>query len=282
MFHPHVPHLQGRLTDLVRLRPWPWILRQDDLWLHVGCAKGVTELGEVHPVPTWREKTGGFFMIFHAFSVIFANFANLKFTSRWQVMESPGFHSNGWDVTPIWIDQVLIHPIWTTTPKLHGWKNGDMLNFSKFETWLNILNMIEHWNVSRFGNSMLFLYDPHLLLVPIRVAPEEPRIQWLEVYNKSQVKTSNPDKWLNPTTFHYISLNILCNIIYIPLNPNTSPWNCCLNPQKSDDFSWFNQLKPAFGVGNLRRNLLSVLPHLHRFRLAHWAGDLSRMLRTGW
>jgi hypothetical protein len=41
---------------------------------------------------------------------------------------------------------------------------------------------------------MLFLYDPHLLLVPIRVAPEEPRIQWLEVYNKSQVKTSNPDK----------------------------------------------------------------------------------------
>lgn len=251
----------------------------------LGAPKGSPNSAKCTRCPPEEKQTGGFFMIFHDFSVIFANFANfanLKFTSRWQVMESPGFHSNGWDVTPIWIDQVLIHPIWTTTPKLHGWKNGDMLNFSKFETWLNILNMIEHWNVSRFGNSMLFLYDPHLLLVPIRVAPEEPRIQWLEVYNKSQVKASNPDKWLNPTTFHYISLNISCNIIYIPLNPNTSPWNCCLNPQKSDAFSWLNQLKPAFGVGNLRRNLLSVLPHLHRFRLAHWAGDLSRMLRTGW
>ena len=40
-------------------------------------------------------------MIFHDFSVIFANFANfakLKFTLAGQVMEFPGFHSKGWDV----------------------------------------------------------------------------------------------------------------------------------------------------------------------------------------
>ena len=77
-FGIHVPSrsapLQGRLTDLVRLRPWPWILRQDDLWLHVGCAKGVTELGEVHPVPTWRETN---WRISHDFSWFFCDLCQL-------------------------------------------------------------------------------------------------------------------------------------------------------------------------------------------------------------